>query len=52
VREGENEMTIYEAASKFNDFSMLMEEILEVDVPTEVDDTMVAATFLKEDVPF
>lgn len=44
-------MTIYEAASMFNDFSMLREEILEVVSEEKVDDTVVAETF-DEDVPF
>ena len=47
-------MTIYEAASLYNDFSMLREEILEVVSTQEVDDAMVATTFFdaSEDVPF
>lgn len=45
-------MTIYEAASIFNDFSMLREETLEVVSTQEVDDTVVAGTFFDEDVPF
>jgi hypothetical protein len=47
-------MTIYEAASRFNDFSMLWEETLEVVSSEKVDDTMVATTFLDvdEDIPF
>ena len=50
----ENEMTIYEAAFFYNDFSMLRSEMLEVVSSEEVDDTMVAATFFDEDedVPF
>ena len=47
-------MTIYEAASIFNDFSMLRSEILEVVSTQEVDDAMVATTFddVSQDVPF
>jgi hypothetical protein len=47
-------MTVYEAAFRFNDFSMLREEYLEVVSSEKVDDTMVATKFfdVDEDVPF